>query len=167
MGRIYSVTGENLTVTTTTRGLIGLATSATELAAGGRLKIKRVEVSQRANATSAQCGLLFSKRDQAATLTHAAGRTPVNLDYGGLISAIISGTAGHTPLNCGTGSTVDSGGTYVDIWSADFNCLNGYLWIPTPGEEIIIHNTSIFCVRFAADPGTLTGWTITLVYEEL
>lgn len=166
LGRIYSVGGENITVTATTRGLIGLATSATELNAGGRIRIRRVEIGQRANATSAQCGVLFSKRDQAATLTHATGRTPTTLDVGGPISAIVSGTAGHTPLNCGTGSSTDSGGTYSDLWAANFNALNGYLWIPTPGEEIIVHNTSVFCVRFAADPATLTGWTIWVMYEE-
>ena len=168
MGRIYSVTADNCTITTATRGIIGIATAATDLAAGGRIKIKRVEVSQSANATSVMCHLAFSQRDQAATLTHATARTPVNIDIGGIASAIHGDTAGHSPMHCGTGSTVDTGGTYVDLWDASFNALNGYLWIPTPETEILVHNTSVFCVRFlTADPATLTGWSIGVIFEEL
>jgi len=167
MGRIYSATLDNITIVTAKRGLIGISTSATELAAGGRLKIKRVEVGQAANATSAMCRIALSKRDQAATLTHATALTPVNLDIGGIASAVLGNTTGNAVLCCGTGSTADSGGAYVDLWIANFNALNGWLWIPTPGEEIIVHNTSVFCVRFVADPATLTGWSIGVVFEEL
>lgn len=167
MGKMYSVIGDNVTITTVTRGLVGISTSATELAAGGKIRIKRVEVCQAANATSVMLRLAFSKRDQAATLTHATAKTPAPLDVGGVASAILGNTTGNAVLCSGVGSTVDTGGAYVDLWYAAFNALNGYLWIPTPETEIIIHNTSVFCVRFLADPATLTGWSIATIFEEL
>lgn len=167
MGRMYSAIGDNITIVAAKDGLIGLGTSATELAAGGRIKIYRVEVSQAANATSAQCRISLQQRDQAATLTHATAITPVNIDVGGIASALHGGTDGHTVLHCGTGSSTDTGGTYSILWDASFNALNGWLWIPTPEERIIIHNTSVFCVKFLADPATLTGWTVGVIFEEL
>ena len=170
MGRIYSVTADNVTLTTAVRGLIGIATDvvANELLSGGIIRIKRVEIGQAANATSAMIHGAFSQRNQAATLTHATARTPVSIDVGKPASAIHGDTAGHSPLHCGTGATVDTGGTYVDLWDFSFNSLNGYLWIPTPETEFVIRGTSVFCVRFlTADPGTLTGWSVGVLFEEL
>lgn len=167
MGKLYSVIGDNITIVTVKNGLVGISTSATELASGGKIKIKRVEVGQAANATSAMLRLAFSKRDQAATLTHATAVTPCPLDVGGVASAILGNTTGNAVLCAGVGATADSGGTYINIHYATFNALNGYLWIPTPETEIIIHNTSVFCVRFLADPATLTGWTVAVIFEEL
>lgn len=163
-GRTYALSGENLTITTTLP-LLTIATSATEMNAGGRFKLRRVEISQNGTATAAMVRFEICKRDQAATLTITGG-TPAPLDVGGPISAFVSNTAGHTPLNCGFAATVDSNGTYTHIMYMNFCNLNGYLWIPTPGEEIIIHNTSVLCIKPVAAPGAAAGWTCTVVWDE-
>ena len=170
MGRIYSITGENLTITTTLP-LVQMMPSATELAAGGRIKIKRVELFQRANATSAMQSFALCKRTAGTTFT-LTSVTPVNLDSGGLASIFAGGTDGTAALSCGVACSADTNGAYATIYLvANFNSLNGWLWIPTPGEEIIIHASASslgnFCIKPILQPTTLTGWSFNLVYEEL
>ncbi len=168
MGRLYVCTANGVTLTTAVNGLMTISTSATEANAGGRIKIKRVEISQYGTGTSGQCRAALSKRDNAATLTVASLSTSIfPLLNGGVASAFTTnGTDGKAALQVGTTVTVDSGGTYQNLYVASFNCLNGWLYIPTPETEMTIGNTSVFVVKLLADPATLTGWNCTVIWDE-
>jgi hypothetical protein len=169
MGRLFNVTAQNMTLVSACRGLITLSTSATEQAAGGQIKIHRVEIGQTHTTTAQMITALLSKRDNAATLTvvdaHAA---VVPLSVGGLASVFTTaGTDGKAALQAGKQVAVDSNGAYLDLWAGTFCNLNGWLWIPVPGHELIIHNTSVFVARLLADPTDFAGWNCSVTFEEL
>lgn len=166
MSKIYVVGGENLSLGTGSV-LVALQTAAT-IAAGANVAIRRIEIGQNATTTSAMCRLLMSTRDTAGTLTTTA-MTPQPLSP---VTGPASGLAGNTSVigavaRIGINSSADSGGAYVNHYFANFNNLNGFLWIPTPEERIDVPPSTVWCLRFATAPGTTTGWTVSVTYEEL
>ena len=165
MGRIYNIVSSNATMVTAVNVLQGIYPVATPPAAGSVLAIRRVEITQNANATSAQVRAALSLRT-GGNLT-VATVTPTPRKYGGAASAI-AGIAGTLAAGkCGITGSADATPTYVDYVSAAFNALNGWLWIPVPEEILYVTNAVAFVVRFLADPGTLTGWNCTLTFEEV
>ena len=165
MGRIYNIVSSNATMITAVNVLAAIYPVATPPAAGSVLAIRRVEISQNANATSAQVRAALSLRT-GGNLT-VATVTPVPRKYGGAASAI-AGIAGTLAAGkCGITGSADATPTYVDYASAAFNALNGWLWIPVPEEIPYVTGAVAFVVRFLADPATLTGWNCTLTFEEI
>jgi hypothetical protein len=163
VGYRYALSGENLTLGT------GSVLAAVQADAAGNqgaiLRLLRVEVSQSGTPTPAQVRLAISKRDLLGTLTVTAA-TPQNLSLGGPASGIVGGTNPLTAGTCGVNSSADSGGTYTNVWPVAPNNVNGWLWLPTPDEQILVPPSTLVVVRFLAAPGTLTGWTVTTVFEE-
>ena len=165
MGRVYDITATNATMVTAVNVLVGIYPVATPPAAGSVLAIKRVEITQNANATSAMVRAALSMRT-GGNLT-VATITPNPRKYGAAASAIV-GIAGTLAAGkCGITGSADATPTYVDLKTPAFNALNGWLWIPTPAEEIYITGAVAFVVRFVADPATLTGWNCTVTFEEI
>ena len=165
MGRTYTITSSNATMITAVNVLAAIYPVATPPAAGSVLAIKRVEISQNANATSAMVRAALSLRT-GGNLT-VATVTPTPRKYGGAASAIVGIGGTLAAGKCGITGSADATPTYVDMMNASFNALNGWLWIPTPEEQIYITGAVAFVVRFAADPATLTGWNCNLVFEEI
>ena len=174
MGRIYSATGENLTITSTSP-LFQMMTISTETSAGGSVKIKRIEISQRGTATAAQVGFLAGVRLSPGSTFTLTSVSPVPLNYGTPSSAFAGGTAGTTAGSIGVAATVDGTattgtGSYTSFYNWNFCNLNGLIWIATPGEEIVMpasgNALGNFVIKPTAVPGTLTGWTFTVVWEE-
>lgn len=164
-GRVYTVAGENLTLGTG-NVLLALRTAAA-LAAGSILMIKRIEIFQNATATGAQVRAETATRDTAGTLT-LTSVTPSNVSYGGPASGLAGNVAPvGASARIGINSSADSGGTYTQRRPFNFNNLNGYLWIPTPDEQIVISADQTFILRFTAAPGTTTGWGFALEYQEI
>ncbi len=167
MGLKYAIVGENQTLSTGSV-LMAVRTAAADTTQGGRLGIKRIEISQSGTTTSAQIrGEIFT-RDTAGTLTMTSV-TPVPLNpIGGLASGITGSTApAGTAAKCGITSSADSGGAYTQRYPFNFNNLNGYLYIPTPDEIMEFTSATVFGIRFLAAPGTLTGWTFVMIYDEV
>jgi hypothetical protein len=165
MGRTYNITASHQTMITAVNVLMGLYPVATPPAAGSVLAINRVEITQSESATSAMVRAALSART-GGNLT-VATVTPSAAMYGGAASAI-AGVAGTLAAGkCGITGSADASPTYVDLVTADFNALNGWLWIPTPSERIFMTGAVAFVVRFLADPGTLLGWTCTVNFEEI
>ncbi|MGA2669953.1 MAG: hypothetical protein ABSF21_00830 [Dehalococcoidia bacterium] len=165
MPRIYSIVATNATMVTGVNVLVGIYPVATPPAAGSVLIVKRVEISQNANATSVQVRAAMSFRT-GGYLT-VATVTPTPRKAGGAASAIV-GIAGTLAAGkCGITGSADATPAYTDTHVASFNSLNGWLWIPTPNEEIYVTGALAFVVRFLADPATLTGWNCTVNFEEL
>lgn len=167
MGNKYAIVGENLSLGTG-YVLVAVRTAAADTTQGGRIAIRRIEISQSGTTTAQQLrGEIFT-RDTAGTLTMTSA-TPVPLSpIGGLASGISGSTApAGTAARCGINSSADSGGTYTQRFPFNFNNLNGYLYIPTPEELIQVGAAVVFGVRLLAAPTTTTGWTVTLTYEEI
>jgi hypothetical protein len=165
MGRTYNVTASHQTMITAVNVLVGIYPVATPPAAGSVIAINRVEITQSENATSAMVRAALSART-GGDLT-VATVTPSAAMYGGAASAI-AGVAGTLAAGkCGITGSADATPTYVNLVTADFNALNGWLWIPTSSERIFMTGEVAFVVRFLADPGTLLGWTCTVNFEEI
>jgi len=165
MGRIYNIVSSNQTMVTAVNVLQGIYPVATPPAAGSMLRIRRVEISQNANATSAQVRAVLSARIGGALTV--ATVTPSPVMYGGAASAI-AGIAGTLAAGkCGITGSVDATPTYVDLISVAFNALTGWLWIPVPEEPLYVVGAVAFIVRFLADPATLQGWNCTTTFEEI
>ena len=158
---VYTIVGSNITVANAAVTILFINPGTT---AG--IKIRRVDVSQAANATSAQQRLDFITKVTAfPTLTAFTPKKTSLLDA---VSVITGGTAGAAGT-CGINASAQGAGTEIIIDSFSFNALNGFLWVPTPGEEIIMNASAAsgFGVQFPAAPATLTGWNFTMTYEEM
>ena len=164
MGRMYTLMGNTMTVGT--GYVLACLKPAAAGNAGSLIAIHRVEVSQGSSTTSAMVYLALSNRSTAGTLT-VTSATPANMVAGGPASGITGNTSGIAVPSCGVNSSNDTGGTYTDYWNAAANALNGWLWVPTPPELIIVPPAGIFCVRFISGPATTTGWKVTEDFEEL
>ena len=160
MAREYVISGANITVAGATT-LIFLNPGTTR-----SLEILRMWVSQSANATSAQQRIQVETQVTAfPTLTSA---TPAALKRGDAASAIIGGTAGAAGT-AGINASAEGAGGKTAIWDDAFNVLNGWLWVPTPRETIIMPASSAsgLGLFFPSAPTTLTGWHFGMVYAEL
>ncbi len=164
MGRRYSLSGENQTMST--GSVLAAMQSAAAGNAGAIIEIERVEVTQSHNATSAQSRIVLCQRDTAGTLT-VTGATPNPLILGGPASGITSGTSPLTVAKCGVTSSADSGGTYTNTWPCNPNNQGGYVWIPIKEHDLILPPSTVFVVRFLAAPIDLAGWTVTVIYHEI
>ena len=170
MGRTYTISATDITVVTAINVLAALYPVATPPAAGSVIAIDRVEITQGENATSAECRAFLSAR-AGGNLT-VATVTPTADMYGGTASALV-GVAGTLAAGkCGITGSGDATPTYLNIITASFNALNGWLWIPTPKEVIYMTGGVAFVVRVggpagAADPGNLNGWNVLIHYEEI
>jgi hypothetical protein len=161
-GKTTILKGENLTITTAVRNLAALQTAAVNSLAA-QVKVKRLEISQNSSTTLAMVRGEIATRDTAGTLTTtSAAPTPVRP-----VAGPASGFSGNTSVIGGAGrsginASVDSGGTYTQILPFNFPNTAGYLFKPDPDEEIWIPPSTVFVVRFLADPSALTGWTFSL-----
>jgi hypothetical protein len=164
MAREYTVSGDNQTVVAAPQ-LVFLNPAAAG-ASGTGFEVLRAWVSQRANATSAQQGVrLGTKITAFPTLVSA---TPAKTKLGDPASALVGNTTGAAGT-AGINSSANGGGTEVGIYPDNFNALNGWLWVATPPETIMLMpgGTSGFFHQFTSTPGTLTGWSFGVCYREI
>ncbi len=139
--------------------------SATAANACG-LEFLRAWASQAANATSAQQTVAL--RTQATAFPTLTSATPRKTKFLDPASLIIGGTAGAAGT-AGTNASVAGAGAKAEVIDDNFNVLNGYLWVPTPRETIIMPAmaTSGFGLYFPVTPTTGTSWSYGLTYAEI
>lgn len=165
-GRVTILKGENLSLTTSVVVLAALRTAAAGSAAA-RVKIRRLEISQRGTTTLQMIGGHIATRDTAGTLT-CTSLAPTNVrPVGGPASGLSGNTApAGGDARSGINGSVDSGGTYTELLPFDFANTAGYLFKPDPEEMIAIPASTVMVVRFLMNPTTLTGWTFALWLDE-
>ena len=160
MAREYVISSAGITVAGATT-LIFINPGTTN-----SLEILRMWVSQSANATSGQQRIQVETQVTAfPTLTSA---TPAKLKRGDPVSAITGGTAGAAGT-AGINASAEGAGGKTVIFEDCFNVLNGWLWVPTPRETIIMpaSSSSGLGLFFPVAPATLTNWAFGMVYAEL
>lgn len=131
------------------------------------IKIIRAWASQSANATTAQQRIQMETQVTAfPTLTSA---TPAKLKRADPNVSIITGGTAGAAGTAGTNASAEGAGTKTPIFDDAFNVLNGYLWVPTPDEAIVIPagSTSGFGLFFPVAPATLTNWHAGLNFGEV
>lgn len=162
MAREYIVGSLNVTVT----GAVDLAQVFVNPGTTQSLEFMRGWASQAANATSAQQSVALRTQVTAfPTLTSATPRKTKFLDP---VSQITGGTAGAAGTS-GVNASVAGAGAKSEIYDDNFNVLNGWLWVPTPRETIIMNASAAsgFGLYFPVQPGTLTSWSCGLCFAEL
>jgi hypothetical protein len=162
MAREYTVGMLNVTVT----NAVDLAQVFVNPGTTCSLEFLRAWASQAANATSAQQTIAL--RTQVTAFPTLTGATPRKLKLLDPVSAIVSGTDGSAGKS-GVNASVAGAGTKSEVIDDNFNVLNGWLWVPTPRETIIMNASAAsgFGVYFPVAPTTLTSWSAGLSYAEL
>lgn len=160
--REFSIIGNNVTLANQAVSLVAVMPPA-----GGAIEILRAWISQHSSTTSAQqrVNLCF----KASAFQTVVTATPQKLKTGDPAS-LIEGVEGSIAAGkCGINASAENAGTLTPFFSDAFNVLNGFLWIPTPRETIIITGASslAFCVHFPAAPSSLTGWNFGVAFAEL
>lgn len=164
MGRRFVLSGENLTMGT--GSVLAALQTAAAGAAGSIIAIEEIEVTQSGTTTAAQVRIVSGQRDTAGTLTVTAA-TPNPLVLGGPASGIAGGTSPLTAAKSGVASSADSGGTYTNTMPCNPNNIGGYGRIFIPEHRLILPPSTVFVVRFLTAPGTLTGWTVAITFDEI
>jgi hypothetical protein len=144
--------------------LIALRAATAYASRGSLLEILRITVSQYGTTTNQQLGVKCGL--QASTFGTMTGVTPAPTIIGAVASAIASSTS-NAASSCGVDSSVNAAGAFTTLWSDAFSNLNGYLWVPTPEERVIVGMDLSFYVKLVGTPATLTNWSATLTFREL
>lgn len=162
MPQRYTVTMENQTIVADAT-LVIIHAAAAWGTAGSLLEVVRCTVSQNTSSTSQQLGVILARKVTAfGTYTST---TPVPHMIGSAASAIAGGTTGAA-ATAGTDASAEGAGTVTPIHVEGFNNLNGYLWVPTPEERIVLGPDQAFILKIRGTPTTLTGWNATVTYLE-
>jgi hypothetical protein len=162
MAREYTVGALNVTVT----GAVDLAQTFVNPGTTASLEFLRAWASQAANATSAQQSVALRTQVTAfPTLTSATPRKLKLLDPVSQITGATNGAAGTAGVN----ASVAGAGTKSEVVDDNFNVLNGWLWVPTPRETIVMNASAAsgFGMYFPVQPATLTSWSYGLTFAEL
>jgi hypothetical protein len=162
MAREYTVGALNVTVT----GAVDLAQTFVNPGTTCSLEFLRAWASQAANATSAQQSVAL--RTQVTAFPTLTSATPRKLKLLDPVSVITGGTAGAAGT-AGVNASVAGAGAKSEVIDDNFNVLNGWLWVPTPRETIIMNASAAsgFGMYFPVQPTTLTSWSYGLTFGEL
>jgi hypothetical protein len=159
----YTIAMENQTVVADETLIILRAATAVSSRASV-LEVERIVVSQQGTSTSQQLGVILAQK--ASAFGTYTSTTPQPHMIGGPASGITGSTSGAA-AGAGTDASGEGAGTATTLIPDAFNNLNGYLWVPTPEERIIILPDIAFIVKLRGTPTTLTGWNAYLTYVEI
>ena len=162
MAREYTVGALNVSVT----GAVDLAQTFVNPGTTASLEFLRAWASQAANATSAQQTVAL--RTQVTAFPTLTSATPRKLKLLDPVSAITGGTAGAAGTS-GTNASAAGAGSKSEVVDDNFNVLNGWLWVPTPRETIVMNASAAsgFGMYFPVQPTTLTSWSYGLTFAEM
>ena len=151
----YSVVMANQTIAGAST-LVFIRAAATASTRASYLRILRAWVSQEETETSQQLGIALGQKVTAfGTYTST---TPTNHAIGSAAAGVVGGTAGAAATS-GTDASAEGAGAFTPIIEDGFNNLNGWLWVPTPEERILLTPDSAIALKLISAPTTLTGWT--------
>jgi hypothetical protein len=159
----YSVTMQNQTIVADAT-LVIIHTDSTLATGGSNIQILRAWCGQQASETSDQLGVMLALKASAFGTYTAA--TPAAHFIGGRASGIAGGTAGAEGT-AGVDASAEGAGTVTPILYDVFNNLNGWLWVPTPEERIVLPADTAIILKIVGTPGALGNWSAGITYEEL
>ena len=160
---VYSVIMNNQTIIAS-GDLVIIHTDSTLATGGSNIRILRAWCAQGATETSEQLGIQLAL--QASAFGTYSSTTPAPHFIGGRVSGIAGGTAGAEGT-AGTDASANAAGTKTPIIVDGFNNLNGWLWVPTPEERIVIPADTAIVLAMIGTATTLTNWYAGITYEEV
>jgi len=160
---VYSVTMQNQTIIADSEMVI-IHTDSTLGTRASTISILRAWCSQNETETSQQLGIMLAL--QASAFGTYTSTTPTPHFVNGPASTIVGGTTG-AEATAGTDSSANAAGTRTPIIYDGFNNLNGWLWVPTPEERLIVPTDTAIVLKMVGTATTLTGWNAGITFEEL
>lgn len=128
------------------------------------IEILRVWVNQIGTEASDELGVIIAQK--ASAFGTYTSTTPAPHTVGGAASGITGSTSGAA-AGAGTDASAEGGGTVTAIIEEGFNNLNGYLWVPTPEERIIVPTDTAIITKIVGTPAVLTGWNAGMTFTEI
>lgn len=162
-GHVYTVGMYNQTIVADAT-LVIIHSASSVATRGSRLRICRAWANQIGTETSDQLGIILAQK--ATAFGTYTSQTPASHEIGGTISGIVGGTSGAAGT-AGSDASAEGAGTVTPIIQEGFNNLNGWLWVPTPEEYLVLNADTAVIVKIVGTPATLTGWCAGITYEEL
>lgn len=159
----YTVNMDNVAVIASGE-LVTIRAATAYSSRASMLEILRISVSQRGTSTAQQLGIRWGLKAAAFGTFTSTTPTPVVL---GSVASAITGSTTNAASSCGTNASANGAGTLTVAGVDAFNNLNGFLWVPTPKEIIVVGPDLTFLVQLQGTPTTLTGWNATLTFREL
>ncbi len=160
---VYSVTMQNQTIIASSDMVI-IRTASSVTSRASTIQILRAWCSQNATETSEQLGIMIAL--QASAFGTYSSTTPTPHFVGGVASGITGSTNGSA-AGAGTDASANAAGTKTPIIYDGFNNLNGWLWVPTPEERIIVPTDTAIVLAMVGTATTLTNWNAGVTYQEL
>ena len=157
IGPVYQLNNGNAGTTVST------AITVTQLKPGtnGPVEILRASITQSGNTTSSQVAAALQRKSAAATVTTAVAGT--NLNKMNPVAPTSDASLGTSA----TGFTASAEGTPTDYAiKRGFNILNGFEWLPTPEERVIVPQSGFLGLTFVTAPPSATYYAET-VFREL
>jgi hypothetical protein len=162
-GHVYTVAMANQTIAADAT-LVIIRTAAAVGTRASNIKIHRAWVSQIGTETSDQLGIILGQK--ASAFGTYTSTTPSPHFLAGGASGIAGGTSGAA-ATAGTDASAEGAGTVTALITEGFNNLNGWLWVPTPEERVLVPTDTAIILKIIGTPGTLTGWCAGITYEEM
>lgn len=161
MSRAYAVSAQNVTVTATANFAQVFVNPGTTCS----LEFLRAWASQ--NGSTSSLMETVALQTQVTAFPTLTSSTPSKLNLGDPISQITGGTAGAAGT-AGTNATAAGAGAKSAVYNDNFNVLNGWLWVPTPMETILMNAgaASGFGLYFPTAAVSTSGWSYGLTYQE-
>lgn len=121
---------------------------------------------QTGTATSAQQRIQWNTQVTAfPTLTSATPAKTKLLDPVSQITGGAAGAAGTSGIN----ASAEGAGTKTVVIADTFNNLNGYLWVATPRDTLVMNASAAsgLGLHLPVAPGSLTNWQFGVTFAEL
>jgi hypothetical protein len=161
--REYSVGGDGLTLVNAVVTLVFVNPAA---APNVNLEFMRFWASQQGSATSAQQRI--EVETQVTAFPTLVSATPRKLKFADSNSVIAGGTAGAAGT-CGINASAEGAGGKTVMFGDNFNVLNGFLWVATPRETVVMPagSASGIGLYLPAAAATLSNWAAGANYGEV
>jgi hypothetical protein len=164
MAREFSVGGDGLTLANQPVTLVFINPAA---APNFNIEVLRAWCSQQGSATSAQQRV--EVETQLTAFPTLVSATPRSLKKGDPNASIITGGTAGAAGTSGINASAEGAGAKTVQFGDNFNVLNGYLWVPTPPETIVMpagfaSGIGLFLPAAAA---SLTNWAAGMNFREV
>lgn len=138
----------------------------TNVGATCSIEFLRMWLSQSSNNNTAQQRCQINT--QVTAFPTVTAQTPAKTKLLDPASQIVGGAAGAAGT-AGVNASAEGAGTKTVLYPDAFSIVNGWLWVPTPPETLMLNagGASGMGLHLPAAPGSLGSWNGGQVYREL